>query len=276
MLDNMTVKTKLLLLLITALVAAALIGGAGWMGLRATGHAINEIGMVRLPSVQGLLVLSEGQTAVRSANRWVMTWENDYKAQSQFAEVLKARKAAWDNLERGWKIYEPLPQTEEEAVMWKQLLKEFGDWKAGDQKISEVIEALSRNNNEAEQKVLFAKYFALAAENAANFTASDATLNKIVDLNVKYGNEAVASGQAAEHQANLVMAGVGVAATIVLILLGTLIIRSILKQLGGDPIYVSRVVGEIANGDLSVQVNLQPGDSTSMLAAIGGMAEKLT
>ena len=125
MISSMTVKAKLLLLLATAIIAAILIGGAGWLGLRDTGASIHEIGVVRLPSVQGLLIVSEGQTAVRSANRWALTWENDYQAQGKFNEVLAAKQQAWENINRGWKIYEPLPQSAEEAVLWQQFLKDY-------------------------------------------------------------------------------------------------------------------------------------------------------
>ena len=276
MISNMTVKAKLLLLLATAIIAAILIGGAGWLGLRDTSASIHEIGEVRLPSVQGLLIVSEGQTAVRSANRWAMTWENDYQAQGKFSEVLKAKQTAWDNINRGWKIYEPLPQSDEEAALWQQFLKEWDAWKAADAAITPTIEALSRSRSEEEQKALFRQFFVQLAAVGQHFVTSEATLNKIVDLNVKYGEDAVKAGKEATTQSTMIMLVVGVLAVVVLILLGAFIIRSILRQLGGDPIYVSQVVSKIAGGDLTVKVDLQPGDSTSMLAGIRGMVEKLT
>lgn len=276
MISNMTVKAKLILLLAVAIIASILIGSAGWLGLRDTGNSIHEIGVVRLPSVQGLLMVSEGQSSVRSANRWAMTWENDYKAQDKFAEVLKAKQAAWDDLEKGWKIYEPLPQTEEEALLWKQFVKEFEAWKTADNAITPTLEALSKNRSEEGQKALFAQFFTQLAAVGQHFVASHATLDKIVNLNVKIGEDSVAAGQESASQATMVMLVVGVLAVVVLLALGAFIIRSILKQLGGDPIYVSEVVSKIAAGDLTVQVQLQPGDTASMLAGIRGMSEKLS
>ena len=50
---------------------------------------------------------------------------------------------------------------------------------------------------------------------------------------------------------------------------------NLLKQLGGEPEYTASVVRKIANGDLTVQVVLKEGDTSSVLSAIKNMAEKL-
>jgi methyl-accepting chemotaxis protein len=205
-----------------------------------------------------------------------MTWENDYQAQGQFNEVLKAKQAAWDNINRGWKIYEPLPQTEEEAVLWQQFLGQWNAWKETDAAITPTIEALSKSRSEAEQKALFEQFFVQLAAVGQHFVTSEATLNQLVELNIKYSDDAVKAGDESAQRATMIMLIVGMLAVIALILLGMFIIRSILKQLGGDPIYVSQIVSKIAGGDLTVKVNLQPGDNTSMLAGIRSMVEKLT
>src|SRR5690606_25543597 len=49
-----------------------------------------------------------------------------------------------------------------------------------------------------------------------------------------------------------------------------------LKQLGGEPAYAADVVSRVAEGDLTVHVDVKPGDTTSMLAAIKGMTERLS
>lgn len=157
MFASISIKTKLILLIIIALAALLGTGLAGWVGIRSTSASIHEIGEVRLPSVEGLLIISEGQTAVRSANRWALLWENDYKAQANFDKVLTAIDEAWKTIDKGWKLYEPLPQTPEEAVLWKQFVKEWDTWKAHTSRIRATVVDLSRNTSESDQKVLFAK-----------------------------------------------------------------------------------------------------------------------
>lgn len=53
-------------------------------------------------------------------------------------------------------------------------------------------------------------------------------------------------------------------------------VRSILNQLGGEPDYAASIANSIAKGDLQVKVNVRPDDTTSMLAAMKYMQERLS
>ncbi|MCM2546619.1 MCP four helix bundle domain-containing protein, partial [Burkholderia glumae] len=55
-----------------------------------------------------------------------------------------------------------------------------------------------------------------------------------------------------------------------------LITRSILRQLGGEPVFAQSVAAEIANGNLMVDLHLKPGDSTSLMASLESMRARLT
>ncbi|MDO8294232.1 MAG: hypothetical protein Q7T29_15430 [Gallionella sp.] len=69
--NNLTLKVKLLTLLAVALLAVLMVGGIGWNELMRVSEMTNEIGKVHLPSVLGLETVSEAQTAIRSANRYI-------------------------------------------------------------------------------------------------------------------------------------------------------------------------------------------------------------
>ncbi|TWI54855.1 methyl-accepting chemotaxis protein [Pseudomonas duriflava] len=77
------------------------------------------------------------------------------------------------------------------------------------------------------------------------------------------------------ESARLLMISIGIAAVVIATILGFIIARSLIKQLGGEPSYAAAVVSRIAAGDLSVNVETKAGDTTSMLAAIKGMTDKL-
>ena len=51
--------------------------------------------------------------------------------------------------------------------------------------------------------------------------------------------------------------------------------RSITRQLGGEPDYAAAIAHEIAEGNLAVQVQLRPGDTTSLLATMQMMRDSL-
>jgi methyl-accepting chemotaxis protein len=57
--------------------------------------------------------------------------------------------------------------------------------------------------------------------------------------------------------------------------LGWLIARSLLKQLGGEPGYAAGITDRIAAGDLTVHVQLEASDRSSLLFSIAAMRDKL-
>lgn len=63
---------------------------------------------------------------------------------------------------------------------------------------------------------------------------------------------------------------------VIAIILSFIITRSLLKQLGGEPNYTANVIYHIAQGDLSVKVDLKPNDDSSILFAIRQMVSKLS
>jgi methyl-accepting chemotaxis protein len=274
--NNLTLKAKLFGLLAVALVALLMVGAIGWLGLQNTAATVNEIGQVRLPSVLGLGIMNEGQTAIRSTNRRVAFFENDYKSQSNFVEALKQKDEIWKRIEGGWKIYEPLPQTKEEAVLWTQFLKEWDEWKAADAKISETIIALSNNTDEKRQEELFAEFYKRTDILIPLYNKAEITLGKITDINVKVGNEAVVEGEKQVSTSKTMMLTASAIILAILLALGVWIMRSILAQLGGEPAYVAEVIKRVADGDLAVQVKIKANDNSSMLFAIKGMIDKLS
>ncbi len=274
--NNMTVKTKLILLMAAAIIALLASSTAGWVGIGKTSASMEEIGNVRLPSVLGLEIVKNSRTAIQGTLRRVSFYENDYSAQAKFADVLKAIEARFGRHDEGLKIYEPLPQTKEEAVLWKQYEQEYDAWKAGFGKVQKSIEALSRNKSAEEQKQFYVEYYQAMKDLLPLFNTSEATLDKIIQLNVEVSNAAVKEGGEAASFANTAMTVVAVVALLIVSLLGVFIIRSTLRQLGGEPNYVSNIVNEVANGNMAVAIKLAGNDNSSMLYSVKAMVEKLS
>lgn len=67
-----------------------------------------------------------------------------------------------------------------------------------------------------------------------------------------------------------------VTSLIIAIVLSYFITRSLLQQLGGEPNYTANVIYKIAEGDLSVNVAIQPKDKSSILFAVHQMVIKLS
>ncbi|MBV1921696.1 MAG: nitrate- and nitrite sensing domain-containing protein [Pseudomonadales bacterium] len=58
--------------------------------------------------------------------------------------------------------------------------------------------------------------------------------------------------------------------------LGIYITRSLLKQLGGEPEYAAEIASKVADGDLTINVEVKRGDNSSLLFAMKSMVERLS
>ena len=68
----------------------------------------------------------------------------------------------------------------------------------------------------------------------------------------------------------------GLVVTVLAFVCGALILRSILRQLGGEPGAAVAIAQGVASGDLSVHIALRPGDTSSLMAQLKMMQSSLT
>lgn len=275
MFTNITVKVKLALLLLVAIIALAVVAAIGFNGLKTDAEMLTEVGRVRLPSVLGLEILNEAQTSIQSNSRAIDALQPYPEQYSEIEAVLKRKQGAWDRANSGWKIYEPLPQTKEEAEIWKVFVADWEEWKAADTKVTDLATEIMRADSLLKKKELFNQYHHQLLDNRAKFKKAEAGIDKLVDLNVKVGDDAVKAAEASAADSKEHMYLASGLALVLLLVLGVFIVVSTLRQLGGEPIYVAEIVRKMAEGDMAQDFHLRKGDNSSMLAGIRDMSAKL-
>ncbi|QPK65486.1 methyl-accepting chemotaxis protein [Methylomonas sp. LL1] len=100
-------------------------------------------------------------------------------------------------------------------------------------------------------------------------------LNAAFTTHMEYNVELAKKGANVAAEANdnaALMSGI-ISSIVVLFtaLLGWFITHNLMRQLGGEPAFVSGLANKIAGGDLSTQIELKAGDSTSIMAAMKNM-----
>ncbi|WP_332853216.1 methyl-accepting chemotaxis protein [Duganella sp. S19_KUP01_CR8] len=275
MFSSITVRTKILTLIAVAVLALLLVMVIAFQGLKKESEMLAEIGKNRLPSVQALMAINEGKTAIRSANRGADVVAMSPEDTAEIAQQIKRRGEIFAEIDKAWKIYDPLPQSSEEAALWKIFVKQWDGWKQKDAEFGELLKQIIGADT-AKRKDLFVALHRNLTDNRPAFRAVEESLDKLVAMNVKYGDDAVTEADAASASASRSMYVASGVALALLVALGMLILNGILKQLGGDPSYAAEIVRQVADGDLSADVALKPGDSTSLLAAMKGMIAKLS
>ena len=276
MFANLSIKTKLTLMVVTTVLALLALGGAAIYGLDSGTRSMEDVGNVRMPSAISLSRMKSDVQNIRYTYLSTVMYENNYQAQSKFAELMEKRRSIWEYYDKQQKIYDALPQTPEEAALWKEYDKDMSAYRQVEVKAAELFTRLSKNTDPKVQQAGFAEYMQMRTIAGPPFMRAMETLDKVVDLNVNLGEKAVVlAGQAAQGVKTMLLVVLSVA-FVLSIALGLTILRSTLKQLGGEPAYVAEVVKRIANGDLSVKVAIRDGDNNSMLASVKNMVEKLS
>ncbi|SOC24242.1 HAMP domain-containing methyl-accepting chemotaxis protein, partial [Rhodobacter maris] len=113
-------------------------------------------------------------------------------------------------------------------------------------------------------------------ETLDEFNALAAALTKLVEINVKGADDASAEGDVAYAAAQKIILAVITVALIVGIATAVVLIRGIMRSLGGEPDYARDIIREIAGGNLEIQVATRKGDEESLLAAARDMVAKLS
>jgi methyl-accepting chemotaxis protein len=110
--------------IVAAICAAA--GVVGFNGIINVSRSLDQISEVQLPSVAGLAEIRQAHTSVRATNNGLMV---PGLTPEQRQALRASMEKAWKDLDDGWKVYEPLPQTAEEAAIWQEFLPVFTEWK---------------------------------------------------------------------------------------------------------------------------------------------------
>ncbi len=109
-----------------------------------------------------------------------------------------------------------------------------------------------------------------------HFYEMDATVGRLVEIN-SAGSEA--AYQTAKHTYDeartWIFAVIGLAIALACAL-AWWIVRNVTRQLGGEPADAAALAQRVAEGDLSVPINLRAGDTVSLMAALKKMQDSLS
>ncbi|MES2257709.1 MAG: methyl-accepting chemotaxis protein [Pseudomonadota bacterium] len=277
MLNNMTVKAKVIALLAIGVLALVVVMSLAIVGLKKDGEMLNAVGKNSLPSVRNLLTIHQAQTALRSTNRAIDSLAGYPEEHEEMSRLLKRKQAFNDRLEKAWKAYTALPQGQEEEQTWKQFIKDFDAWKVTETRFNDQAREIERTGtgNDARRKELYIELHKGLVAARPLVGAVEDGLGKLVDINVRDGDENVALAEQNSSHSLMMMYITAVIALILLVALGLMILRGILRQLGGEPAYAAGIVHEVAQGNFAVEVALRPGDQSSLLYSMKQMVDKL-
>ncbi|QDZ26836.1 methyl-accepting chemotaxis protein [Noviherbaspirillum sp. UKPF54] len=184
------------------------------------------------------------------------------------------------------------------AARQEQVQKQI---KATSGRISEIQKTLDGFGKDEEEKRLFAQiaqqrsaYIAVRDEVFAEKRSNEENAHKLAQARLEPAlNEYVITiGKLSDYEADMIkrLSGeisadstasqrllvlFGIVSAALCIAASTLIARSILRQLGGEPVQAMSIANRIAQGDLAVGIDLKAGDTTSLMHSLKKMQDSL-
>jgi methyl-accepting chemotaxis protein len=154
-----------------------------------------------------------------------------------------------------------------------EIIRSFEGFFSGYKKQLDEIKSLAKINTDSANQEAIKISSTLARSNALN--AVDA-IKQIVAKNLGELAEAKTEADAAVEQANRLMLFIVLFSIIFAGVLGLYIVRSIQMDLGGDPGDVAKIVGQIAQGNLTLDFkNTNGKPNVGLLKSVEEMTEKL-
>lgn len=258
--DNLTVRKRLSIGFGTSLFFIVLVACLGIRGLHETNKKLRHIVDVSNTKIGLLNDMSESANAETRIIRTIALLHDGTEIDHQKARILGARG-----------VYDIAMESVKKMAMDEIAMSSI-------EKIR-TSGVIARSINDR-----FVEINEVSPEKAVNLLMTEsiplnvvwqAAIHEFSDFQ-KIQNHNDGEVAAADYDAtNIAMGAFSLVSALVCIALATIISHSILKQLGGEPMYAVAVANRIALGDLATHIETKPGDKTSLLYAIKMMHDSL-
>jgi methyl-accepting chemotaxis protein len=241
-----------------------------------TGFAIQRMGQINW-RVEKIVLYNNAETAELStmfdsvANRCVLFRDVYLRADpasfnKDMETVQSLDKAYADSKSTLQKILEAQPDAKEKHAIFADMGRSQEKSLTVFKKITELLGPTG--NAEEARKYLVSDVMPLQTEWLDE-------MNALINLNAELSRADSEVVKEAYTKSSWFMVTVCLLATVIGALIAVGIIRSLTKQLGGEPAYATDVAKRIAQGHLAVEVSTQAADQSSLLVALRDMRNSL-
>lgn len=260
-LENMTLKSKLILLTAVMMISLIVLGYVGYNTTSKWQSSIAEVGEVKLPSIVGLMEMRTGINQVVIQQNRVRSLQNDPKMKEKLEDARERLVKGFERYDKGLAIYAPLPQTPEEVIEWKKFEESFAKWKELSLNFrNNTLIPLIANTNPAVEDTYYDQMKTFIDNSRASRQAALESMDIIAKINIDTSDATVKASKADASSSMNMMMIIIAAALILAVVLSVMIIRSITRA-------VTNSVTTIRDGAMQItSASQQVASSSSSLA----------
>jgi methyl-accepting chemotaxis protein len=257
---ELKLASKLIVSFLLVAILSAAIGGIGIYQLKAADERSSFLYQNKMKRVEYVSDIYARFELVRVKLRDAILAED----LAGFDAANQAINAQTDSIATEADKYEKLLTSRDDSDLYAK----FKQTRANFRSAVDVVLGFAKEQKDAEAK-------AANKAGAPAVLAYDKAVDDIVEQCSRQAETVANETHSAAETAVRTLLLIVVVGFLLAIALGIFLTRIITKQLGGEPDYAASVVRKVAEGDLTVDVQVKSGDTTSLLAAMKQMTGKL-
>ncbi|KRW58522.1 chemotaxis protein [Pseudomonas sp. TTU2014-080ASC] len=260
MFDNLKVATRLILLAGVLILFMVLIGVLGISGMRTANEGLHTVYSDRVVPLRDLKVIADNY-AVKIVDISHKVQIGSYSWDEGVRNLTQAEAV----IDESWERYTETRLSAHE----QQLVDEVKPLK------DQAREATSRLRRIFDDKDEEALRIFIRDELYQVIDPVSAGFNRLVDVQLEVAKTVYDQTEQRYHWLLQVSVGAMLLSVLIALVLGFMITRSLLRQLGGEPFVAMESLQRVAAGDLTQDMQLRNGDQSSMLFSLQQMVLKL-
>ncbi len=243
-LDNMILRSKLILLTAVLVVGIAFLSFQGFKGAEGWVRDVDTLGKKESVQAMAALKLDRERVIIRTQTLSVYQFENSMNPSALLA-ILEQRQKSWADFEKNMKLYEERIVNESGKKDFADFTEKYKAWKGEYAKLDATIKQLADTRDTATYARLFAQFKSEVAEMIPVSEAMGAALMKLLEIKEKQITETTEAAHDEASSFKMTVTTSSVIVVILAIILAILIIRSVTTS-------ITKAVTTINEGALQI------------------------
>ena len=260
--NNLKISTRLIILIGGLSLLLIVIGAIGLFGISKSNDALKTVYENRTVPMGQIANINQ----LNLRNRLFIAGSLLDPTAEEISKDIAGIEANLAAIDKVWAAYMATALTPEEATIAKKSTEDRAKFEQ--EGLRPSVAALRANDLEGARRIVFEK-------NRPLYIPVSAGIEALMKLQIDVAKDEFTNAAARFATFRMVSIAAIVSGILFAGLFGFVTVRSIGRQLGGEPGEAADVALSVGAGDLSMQIDLKPGDSTSLMAHLKSMQESL-
>ncbi len=277
--STMLVRYKLLSLIGVALASLMLVAFMAFRGFESDQAIFDQVGNNEISSMQALTQLRTGLQNVRLNMLGAYAELASGHADSgRLMGHVQSIDAGWKDVgsaEATWVHFEHSAQEQQQWTQFEAALNDYRMLATRNRGQMEQLSSQDAANNTPGHSELLAAFIRGVDEASPKFSTADTAIAQLISSGATDATASVEAGHTSQSHTLNIMITLAVAMAALLAAFGYSILRSLMAQLGAEPVLLQQATRRLAEGDLTTEISLLPQDRHSVMASIAAVQSAL-